>query len=89
LEASLKPNGSSSALVHLFSSGSSSGAAELGERLCLSHPMASISKLFQNYYKKAREGRVVQMDEGLFSKSVAAMRLDFAGGITSTLRCHS
>jgi hypothetical protein len=89
LEASLKPEGSSPIPVHLFSNGSSLGAAELGERLCLSHPVASISKPFQNYYKKAREGRAVQMDEGLFSEFVAAVRLDFAGGIPSTLRCHS
>jgi len=77
LEASLKPEGSSPIPVHLFSNGSSLGAAELGERLCLSH------------YRKAREGRAVQMDEGLFSEFVAAVRLDFAGGIPSTLRCHS
>ncbi len=36
LEASLKPEGSSPALVHLFSRGSSLGAAKVGERLRLS-----------------------------------------------------
>jgi hypothetical protein len=81
LKASLKPEGSSPAPVHLFSGGSSPRVAEVGERLRLSRPMASISKSFQNYYRKAREGRAVKMDEQLFSDSVVAMRLDFAGGI--------
>jgi hypothetical protein len=69
-----------STLVHLFPSGSSSGAVELGERLLLSRPMASTSKPFLKYYRKAREGRVVKMDERLFSNSVAAMISDFADG---------
>jgi hypothetical protein len=43
--------------------------------------MALISKLFQNNYRKAREGRAVKMDERLFFDSVATMRLDFASGI--------
>jgi hypothetical protein len=55
LEASLKLEGSSLAPVHLFFGGSSSRVAEVGERLRLSCPMASISKQFQNYYRKARE----------------------------------
>jgi len=55
LEASLKPEGSSLAPVHLFFGGSSSRVAEVGERLRLSCPMVSISKQFQNYYRKARE----------------------------------
>jgi hypothetical protein len=81
LEASLKPEESSPAPVHLFSSGSSSRAAEVGERLRLSSPMASISKPFQNYFRKAREGRAMKMDECLFYDYVASMRLDFAGRI--------
>ncbi len=39
--------------------------------------------MFQKYYRKAREGRVVKLDESLFSNFVAAMRSDFAGGIPS------
>jgi hypothetical protein len=46
LEASLKSKEFAPAPVHLFPSSSSSGAAELGERLRLSRPMASTSKLF-------------------------------------------
>jgi len=81
LEASLKFEGSALAPVHLFPGGSSSGAVELGERLRLSCPVAFTSKPFQKYYRKAREGRVVKMDERLFSDSVAVMRLDFTDGI--------
>jgi hypothetical protein len=85
----LKPEGSSPAPVHLFSCGSSSGAAKLGERLHRSRPMALILKPFQNYYRKAREGRAVQMDEGLFLESMVAMRLGFTGGIPFPLSSHS
>jgi hypothetical protein len=53
--------------------------AELGERLHLSIPMLSVSKPFQSYYKKARVGRAVQLDESLFQEFVAAMRIDIAG----------
>jgi hypothetical protein len=67
LEASLNLEASSLALVHLFFGGSSSRVAEVGERLHLYCPMALISKPFYNYYRKAREGRAVKMDEHLFS----------------------
>jgi hypothetical protein len=51
--------------------------------------MALILKPFQNYYRKAREGRAVQMDEGLFLESMVAMRLGFTGGIPFPLSSHS
>jgi hypothetical protein len=81
LEASLKPVGPAPAPVHLFPGGSSSWAVELGERIHLSRPMASTSKPFQKYYRKAREGQAVKMDERLFSDYVAAMRSNFVDGI--------
>jgi hypothetical protein len=37
--------------------------------------MSSVSKPFQKYYRKAKEGRSWHLDENLFAKSVAAMRL--------------
>jgi hypothetical protein len=67
LEASLKLEAFSPAPVHLFSGGSSSRVAEVGERVHLSCPIALISKPFYNYYRKAREGRAVKMDKHLFS----------------------
>jgi hypothetical protein len=55
-----------------FSSGDSfSGAAALGERLRLSTTASSVSKSFQSYYRRAREGRAMHLDESLFAESVA------------------
>jgi hypothetical protein len=47
----------------------------LGERLLCSFYVSPISKPFQKYYRKEREGRSVHLDENLFAESVAAMRL--------------
>jgi hypothetical protein len=64
----------------VFSSGSYSGAVELGERQRLSIPEALVSKPFQNYYRKAREGRAVHLDEGLYADFVASIRVDTVSG---------
>jgi hypothetical protein len=54
----------------------------LGERLRLPFPEELVLKPFQHYYRKAREGRVVHLDEGLYVDSVAAMRVDIASVTT-------
>jgi hypothetical protein len=59
-------------------------AAELGERLCSSTPVTLVSKPFQSYYRKAREGRALQLDASVFADSVAALRLYIACGIPQT-----
>jgi hypothetical protein len=46
----------------------------LGEKLCSSLPVLPISKPFQKYYRKAREGRSVQLNEDLLAESLATMR---------------
>jgi hypothetical protein len=38
-----------------------------------------VSNPFQSYYKRAREGRAVHLDESLFAETVAAMRTDIVG----------
>jgi hypothetical protein len=38
-----------------------------------------VAKLFQSYYRRAREGRVVHLDESLFAETMAAMRTDIVG----------
>jgi hypothetical protein len=50
----------------------------LGEKLRSSYSVSLISKHFQKYYQKAREGRSVQLDDDLLAESVAAMRLSFS-----------
>lgn len=55
----------------------------MGERLCLSTPALSVSKPFQSYYRRAREGRAVHLDESPFAESVAAMRIDIVGDTKS------
>lgn len=52
-----------------------SGATELRENLCSYFYVLPISKPFQKYYRKAREGRSVQLEDNLFAESVARMRL--------------
>jgi hypothetical protein len=47
----------------------------LGEKLRSSFFVSPISKPFQKYYLKAREGRSVQSDEDLLAESVAVVRL--------------
>jgi hypothetical protein len=47
----------------------------LRERLCSSFSVSLISKPFQKYYRKAREGRSMHLEKDLFAKSIAAMRL--------------
>jgi hypothetical protein len=45
-----------------------------------------VSKLFQSYYRRAREGRVVHLDESLFAEKVVAMRTDIVGETKSLQR---
>lgn len=73
LASQLRPEGSSQP-IFAPSQVSYSGATELVERL-RSFSESPISKSFQKYYKKAMEGRTVYLDENLFAKSVAALRL--------------
>jgi hypothetical protein len=47
----------------------------LCERIRSSFSVSPISKPFHKYYRKAREGGSVQLDDNLFAKSVVAMRL--------------
>jgi hypothetical protein len=58
----------------------------LGERLRLSTPALSVSKPFQSYYRKAREGRAVHLDESLFAEFVVAMMIDIDGETKSLQR---
>lgn len=60
-----------------------SSASELGERLRFSSPELLVFKPFQSYYRRAREGRSVQLDESLFVETMAAMRTDIVGEIKS------
>jgi hypothetical protein len=71
---SLPPLGRNLFLLVTFSS-----ASELGERLRFSSPALLVSKPFQSYYRRAREGRSVQLDENLFVETMAAMRTDIVG----------
>jgi hypothetical protein len=48
--------------------------AKLGERLYYAS-LPSVSKPFQKYHRKAREGRSGHLDDKLVVESVAAMRL--------------
>jgi hypothetical protein len=43
----------------------------------------SVSKPFQSYYRRAREGRAVHLDESSFAESVAAMRIDIVSDTKS------
>jgi hypothetical protein len=54
-----------------------SGAIELGERICLI-PTSLVSKPFQSYYRKAREGRAVHLDESLIAKDFTSMKNQFS-----------
>jgi hypothetical protein len=72
LTLQLRPEGSSQPIFapsHFF------GAAELGEKFHSYFSASPISKPFQKYYRKAREDRLVQLDDDLLAESVAAMRL--------------
>jgi hypothetical protein len=77
LTLQLRPEGSSQPII-APSQVSFSRATEFIERLrsfFFFFLVSLISKPFQKYYRKAREGRSVQLDENLFVASVAAMRL--------------
>lgn len=52
------------------------GVTDLGERICLSTPASLVSKSFQSYYRKGREGRAMHLNEILVAESVAALRID-------------
>jgi len=67
LTLQLRPEGSSQPI---FAPSHFSGAVE---KLRSSFSVSLISKPFQKYYWKAREGQSVQLDEDLLAKSVAAM----------------
>jgi hypothetical protein len=62
-------------LALLFLKDSNAVNTKVGERLRSSFFVSLVSKPFQKYYQKAREGRSVHLDELLFAESVAAMRL--------------
>jgi len=70
LTLQLKPKGSSQPIF----APPSSGAAKLGEKLRSSLPVLPLPKPFQKYYRKAREGCSVQLNEDFLAKSLATMR---------------
>jgi hypothetical protein len=48
----------------------------------LSIPEVLVSKSFEQYYRKAREGQAMHLDEGLFVDFVEVMRVNTAGVTT-------
>jgi hypothetical protein len=63
-----------------------SGVFELGERLRFSSPVLLVSKPFQSYYKRAREGRAMHLDESLFVEMMATMGTNIVGETKSLQR---